>query len=478
MRVLFVVYDLYMEPLGVMYLSSVLKQAGHETELAVINEEDVIAVARRFQPDVVAYSLHTGVQQYHLRLNTRLKQEMDFFAAFGGPHPTFFPEMIQERGVDGLCRGEGESALLSLVHRLESGQSPSDLQNWWIWHNNHIWRNPLAPLVADLDTVPFPDRELIRSKEYLIKHPGQRTVMTARGCPYRCTYCFNHAYVKMYGSEAKRVRRRSVDNVIEELMQLKLDYGLRFVYFADDTFNLMPDWLAEFAEKYPKKVGVPFLCNVRANLVTEERMRFIADAGAYSVCMGIETGDEHLRNVVLKRGMTDEQIYRAARIIHDLGLKLYTTNMLGIPTGTLEHDFATVRMNQAIKPHATMVALLQPYPRTEIREFAQSLGLLEGSVEDIPSSFNWVTVVKMNPKERRQVKNLRHLFVLLVQASWLMPLARLLVKLPLTRIYQIFGMIFNEYLVSTRIFKPVPSIKFYRRLVKSRLKEFLPFYNR
>lgn len=469
MKILFVTYDIYMEPLGILYLSGVLKQAGHETALAVISAEDVLTTARSFRPDVVAYSLHTGVQHSHLAVNARLKREMDFFAAFGGPHPTFFPEMIEEQGVDGVCLGEGEHALLNLVQRLESGQSALDLPNWWIRQDGQIQRNPLAPLITDLDTIPFPDRELMRSKEHLLKYPGQRSIMTARGCPYRCTYCFNHAYVKLYGGSGKQVRRRSVDNVVEEARQLKLDYGAQFIYFADDTFNLMTDWLAEFAAKYPQKVGLPFLCNIRANLVDEERMRFIAQAGAYSVCMGIETGNEKLRNTVLKRGITDEQIHRAAQIIHSLGLRLYTTNILGNPGSSLEDDYQTVRLNQAIRPHATSVTLLQPYPRTEIRDYAASLGLLESSVEDIPWSYARSTVFKLSPHQRRQVENLHHLFGLLVQIPWLTSLSQFLIKLPLTHFYLFLYMVFNEYLTRARIFKPAPSLKFYWRTIRSRL---------
>lgn len=476
MRILFITYDVYMEPLGILYLSSVLKQAGYDTELAVLNEEDVMAVARRFQPDVVAHSLHTGVQAFHLALNSRLKQEMDFFAAFGGPHPTFFPEIVEEKDVDGVCLGEGEGALLHLVTRLGQGQSPTDVENWWIRQNGQVKHNGLAPLIMDLDTVPFPDRDLLRCKEHLLKYPGQRTIMTARGCPYKCTYCFNHAYVKLYDGEGKRVRRRSVDNVIEEARQLKLDYGAEFFYFADDTFNLMRDWLAEFAAKYPQKVDVPFLCNIRANVVNEERMRLIAQAGAYSVCMGIETGNEELRNTVLKRGMKDVHIYRAADIVHDLGLKLYTTNMLGNPSSSLEDDLETLHLNQAIKPHATSVTLLQPYPRTEIREYAESLGLLEGTVEDLPSSYARVSVIKMEPAQRRQVENLHHLFGLLVQVPWLTAPTRFLIKLPLTRFYLLFYMVFNEYLTRARIFKPAPSWGFYWRTIKSRLRGRWPFH--
>jgi hypothetical protein len=174
--------------------------------------------------------------------------------------------------------------------------------------------------------------------------------------------------------------------------------------------------------------------------------------------------------------MTDEQIYRAASIIHDLGLRLYTANILGIPGGSLEHDYETLRLNQAVRPHATSSTLLQPYPRTEIRGYAESLGMVEGTVEDIPWSYARSTVIKMDPKQRRQVENLHHLFGLLVQVPWLTGVSRFLIKLPLTRFYLLFYMVFNEYLTRARIFKPAPSLSFYWRSVKSRLRGRWPFH--
>ena len=476
MRVLFVVYDLYLEPLGALYLAGVLKEHGHETRLAVLAEDDLVAVAQEFHPDVVAHSLHTGVQAAHLAANARLKEAGAFFAAFGGPHPTFFPEIIEEEGVDGACVGEGEHALLGLVERLAAGEPPDDLANWWLRRDGQVVRNAVAPLIADLDTIPFPDREMLRPKEHLLKYPGQRSIMTARGCPYQCAYCFNHAYNRLYEGTSKRVRRRSVENVVEEALQLKRDYGAQFIYFADDTFNIMPEWLAEFAAEYPKRVGLPFVCNIRANVVDEERMRLIAQAGAHSVCMGIETGNEALRNAVLKRAMTDEQIYRAAEIVHRLGLKLYTTNILGNPGGSLAHDLETLRMNQKVRPDATAVMLLQPYPRTEIRAHAEELGVLQGTVEDIPSSATRVSTIRMAPGERRQVENLHRLFGLFVLAPWLTPLARTLIRLPLGRLYLLVYMALNEYRTRAHIFRPGPSIGFYWRMIRARLAKRWPFH--
>ena len=124
-----------------MYLSSALKAAGHQVELAVGAHQDPVVVAREFQPDVAAYSVITGSQRYYLDLNRRLKAEIpNAFSVFGGPHPTFFPEMIEEEGVDGICRGEGEAALVELVGVLAGGggEAVFDLDNWSFRRNGDV----------------------------------------------------------------------------------------------------------------------------------------------------------------------------------------------------------------------------------------------------------------------------------------------------------------------------------------------------
>ena len=169
MRVLFVTQQIDYEPQGIMHLSSALKAAGHQVALAVEAHEDPVAVAREFRPGIVGYTVITGSQQYYLQLNRRIKQEIDVFSAFGGPHPTFFPEMIEEEGVDGICIGEGEEAIVDLANVLEDGgpgglQNPS-IPNWHFKLNGEIVRNPVRPYVDDLDSLPLPDRDLVYNKD-------------------------------------------------------------------------------------------------------------------------------------------------------------------------------------------------------------------------------------------------------------------------------------------------------------------------
>jgi anaerobic magnesium-protoporphyrin IX monomethyl ester cyclase len=120
LHLLFIVKEIDNEPQGILIISSVLKQAGHQVSLVVASEEDPVEAALRLRPDVVGYTVYTGPHTWYLELNQRIRDQLPgVFSIFGGPHPTFFPEMIEREGVDGLCIGEGEYATLDLMNALE-----------------------------------------------------------------------------------------------------------------------------------------------------------------------------------------------------------------------------------------------------------------------------------------------------------------------------------------------------------------------
>ncbi|RLC48758.1 MAG: hypothetical protein DRH70_00145 [Candidatus Coatesbacteria bacterium] len=160
MRIMFIIHDIIMEPLGVTYLSSVLKRAGHQTRLVAITQGDLFDVVDAFKPELLGYSLSTGYEQRFFDINLELKKRYNALSVFGGAHPTFFPEMIEQPGVDAVCLGEGELALAEFVEALDDGKLPTDVANFWVKDNGTIHRNPVRPLVEDLDTIPFPDREI------------------------------------------------------------------------------------------------------------------------------------------------------------------------------------------------------------------------------------------------------------------------------------------------------------------------------
>jgi radical SAM superfamily enzyme YgiQ (UPF0313 family) len=458
------------EPLGLLYLSGVLRQAGHEVRLSVVASEDPVQVARDWQPGVVGYSVYTGSHTYYRDLNLRVKAALpNVVSVFGGPHPTFFPEYIDEPGVDALCVGEGEGAMLDLVAAVEAGQPIAGIPNWWVKCDDHVEQAPVRALEPNLDRLPFPDRRLVFDRDPVSRQSGIKHFITSRGCPYNCTYCFNHAVAKIYDVKANRLRQMSVDRVIEEVNEVRATYPLQFVVFVDDLFIISVPWLREIADRFPREVGLPFFCNVRANLVTAdpERVALLKQAGCASVAMGLETGNEQLRNGLLKRNLTDRQILEASRLIHEAGIQLLTTNMVGLPGGTLENDFETMRLNQACRPAYTNVFLYQPYPRTELGEYSRQNGYAGGSMDDIDDSAWERSVLRFSsPEEKRQIENFSKFLALCVEWPWLEGPVRWLIKLPPNGLFRLVYKLWKGYAIKSRIHPYQPSFREFVQTVR------------
>jgi radical SAM superfamily enzyme YgiQ (UPF0313 family) len=472
-RILLVIKQVDYEPLGLLYISSVLRAAGHEVRLSIAASQDPVAVARDWQPGIVGYSVFTGSQRFYRDLNLRIKQQLPgVLSVFGGPHPTFFPEFLEEPGVDAVCIGEGEGAMLDLAAAVQAGRSFTGIDNWWFKHEGGVERNAIRPLEDNLDLLPLPDREMLFAEDGYTRQSGIKHFMTSRGCPYECTYCFNHALAKIYGVKRNRLRQMSVGRVIEEVRSVRDRYPLQFVVFVDDLFIIHVEWLRELAARFPAEVGLPFFCNVRANLVTPEKMALLKQAGCASVAMGVETGSEKLRNEILRRNLSDRQLIEASRLIREAGLQLLTNNMLGLPGGTLKDDFGTLILNQACRPGYTSCFLYQPYPRTALGEYAREHGYFQGSVDDIDDSAWECSVLTFaSPAEKQQIENLNKLFALAVEWPRLTGPVRRLIKLPRNRLYRLAFKLWRGYAVKNRIhpYRPSP-----RELVRT-VRRFMKF---
>ena len=473
MRILLVIKQVDYEPLGLLYISNVLKAAGHEVRLSVAASQDPVAVARDWQPGIVGYSVFTGSQRFYCDLNLRIKQEVPaVVSAFGGPHPTFFPELIEQPGVDAVCIGEGEGAMLDLAAAVEAGRLLTGINNWWFKHDGGVEQNPVRPLEANLDLLPFPDRDLLFQEDGFARQNSIKHFMTSRGCPYECTYCFNHALAKIYGVKHNRLRQMSVGRVIEEVRSVRDRYPLQFVVFVDDLFIIHAEWLRELAGRFPGEVGLPFFCNVRANLVTPEKVMLLKQAGCASVGMGLETGNEKLRNGILRRNLSDRQLIEASRLIREAGIQILTNNLLGLPGGTLEDDFETLALNHACRPGYASAFLYQPYPRTELGEYARQHGYAQGSVDEIDdSAWERSVLTFASPAEKRQIENFNKLFALAVEWPRLTGPVRRLIRLPRNRLYRLAFKLWRGYAIKNRIhpYRPSP-----RELVRT-VRRFMKF---
>lgn len=395
-------------------------------------ENDSAGLIKRVQqskPDIVAFSSMTGPHQWDLWTASQIKKHFNLLTIFGGPHPTFFPEMINHPVVDIVCRGEGEQATLELLNCLDKNQPFSHIQNLWFKKDGSVQKNQVRPLIEDLDQIPFVDRELYYQEAPLLKDLPFKRFMTGRGCLYNCTYCFNHALRKLYLGKGKYIRKRSVENVLNEIKQVKEKYKLKVVRFSDDTFILDINWLEEFSQRYKKEIGLPFSALGRPNEINERVVKALKEAGCFYLYFGIESGNQKIRNQVLKRNVSDEQIFQAAGLCKKYGLKFGTYNMIGMPGETLDQAFETIKINNLIKADASTCNVLEPYPGTEIAAYAQELGVLDKNF----NVDNFDPAGAHSPLKQPQIKeieNLQKFFYLACKYPWTIPIIKKLIKLP------------------------------------------------
>ncbi len=424
------VQNLAYEYLGVMYLSAALRQAGHKTE-AFIRERSDDELARQvleFEPDVAAFSCTTGIHHWAVDCADRIKRQGRVLTVFGGPHPTFFPDFIEHTPVDVICRGEGEQAVVELADRLDAGDSLYDTRNCYFKRNGKIIRNELRPLISDLDSIPDPDRLIYRSK-YPYLRKTQAAFMAGRGCPYKCAFCFNHSLQRIYRGLGPFVRFRKPEKVVDEIVRVAGQCNLRTVYLQDDTLFVNKRWVRQFAELYGERVALPMVCLVRADQTDEESIAALKRAGLKNVFFGIESGDEAIRNGLLKKGVTDEDIFRTARLLRKYAIRFRTYNMLGLPGETMEQAIRTVRLNAEIRTDFPWCSLFRPYPGTELGRSVEEKGLLTRPIEEArqPSFFKDSIV---RSEHSLELANLQKLFYYGVKFPRLIPLIKKIIGLP------------------------------------------------
>ncbi len=432
------IQNLSYEYLGVMYLSSLLKSNGHEVDCFIEHGQGIGRLVKevvRFNPDMAGFSCTTGVHPWSLRVARQLKKiKPDVKVVLGGPHPTFFPEIIEEAPVDMICRGEGEYALLEAAHRLDERKDLSTIENLWVKKNGQIFKNEVRPLIEDLDALPFPDRNLYVRK-YPFLHKSQKAFLVGRGCPFSCAYCFNHAFKKLYHERGRFVRYRSPENIIAEIKEVRARTPFQTVYFQDDTFGLEKEWSLEFLSRYRNELGLAFICLLRADLTDETFIRSLKSSGCQRVFFGIETGSQDLRTMILKKKVSDEQILETARLLRKYEIRFRTYNMFALPGETLEDAFQTVRLNIKIKTDYPWSSLFQPFPGTELTTFARERGLIDVHSCFEPSFFEKSLLCL---PEKKEIENLHRLFFYAVKFPFLFPIIRKAIRWNLGTFYNIF----------------------------------------
>lgn len=428
-------HNLVYEHMGPMYLSAILKRNNHDCDVFIQGYDgDIVEKTIEAKPDLVAFSCTTGQHKWASKIAKKIKEKYQVLIMMGGPHPTYFPEVINDSNIDIICRGEGEYAFLELANALRDKKNITRIKNLWVKKGGKIYKNNLRPLNQNLDELPFPDRTLYYAKYNFLKKNPRKSFLTTRGCPFDCTFCHNHSLKKIYGDKRHYVRRRSVEKVIEEILEVKSKYPLEVVYLMDDTFILDHAWVKKFLKLYKEKVKLPFTCLVRAGLITGDLIKKMSLAGCKRTFFSIETGNEHLRNKILKKGITNKQIIYAAKLMKKYKIKFKGYNMLGLPGETLEDAFLTIKLNRKIKTDYPVCTILQPYPQTELYEYLLKNGYLGESFS--PDGFTQSYFgLNQQMKVKEEILNLHKFFFYAVKFPWLDPIIKQLIKLPPNKMF-------------------------------------------
>ena len=397
MRVLF--YYRGIENLGVGYLMSMLKHHGHEIDLifdpgvddnlflkaphlAWLNRhEGLLERAAAFKPDLVAMGALTNLWPFASKMAHKLKERLGVPILVGGHHAQALPDyVLQHPAVDIVCTGEGELAMLELANRMERGEPYFDVSTLWFKDGDTIHRNEMGPLENDLDTFPFPEKQLWW--EYGC-FKDNLEVFTGRGCPFKCTFCNIHYQREIFAGKGDFLRKRSIPNVIEELKQNLAKYDPKFVSIHDDNFTTNPHWVEEFCEVYRKEVNLPWYCFGYPTTIKPRLVKAMAAANCATVFMGVDSGSPEIRRELMERPMRDELIYEAARRIMDAGIGLQVSCIYGNPGETPEQMMSTLHMVDRIQPTQCSAYIFYPFPKTKMYQAAVETGYLDAEGEEL-----------------------------------------------------------------------------------------------
>jgi len=398
MRVLFIYPNLNAEEgfnHGIAVLSGALKARDHQTGLININEalydvptdDELVDQVRAFDPGLVAFSVMSQQYAHARRLARAIRRALpDVALAVGGVHTLMCTEQIKADDIwDFIGVGECDEALPELVDRLAAGDPTCrDVANFCVRTPDGTYRhNPLGRYPR-LEALPPEDYEIYDLDHMLARKNGWQSILTSRGCPFRCSYCFNREMRNRYADEANEpprayLRHTPPQRVIDEIIALRDRHpAIETIIFDDDLLTLNRDYCIELFERYAAaKVGLPFVLNAHVQAFGDDVARALAAAGCMIVKFGVESGSNDLRRRVLHRFMSNDKIAEAFETCHRHGLHSSAFLMIGLPFETRQTLDETIDLMVRVRPGRMRWAIFFPFEGTESYAIAESAGLID-----------------------------------------------------------------------------------------------------
>lgn len=396
------------EAIGLRILTSCLKREGHEVCLLIGEDrhqgdydneqlDSITELARG--SDLIGISVMTNYFNNAVQITRKLKMELTVPVLWGGIHPTIRPlECLKHAEM--VCIGEGEETLVELVKKMEHGLSYDDIPGIMVKGREDMFKP--RPLIQDLNSLPFPDnsyedyymlvgQEICKMNDAMLKKyfiSIHYRTLTSRGCLFSCTYCCNSTLHRMF-THQKKLRKRSVDNIIEELIQIKSKLPfLKVIEFSDDAFmHFSTKEIEEFSREYKEKIGIPlFVVGVSPKSVTKEKISLLLDAGMTRLRMGIQTGSERTKRLY-KRNYSNQLVEESTAIINEFTDRLDSVIydiILDNPWETDEDLIDTLMFLVRLRPpYSLMFFSLTFYPETDLYKKAKRDGIIKDDLNDV-----------------------------------------------------------------------------------------------
>ncbi|OGN25688.1 MAG: hypothetical protein A3B17_02180 [Candidatus Yanofskybacteria bacterium RIFCSPLOWO2_01_FULL_45_72] len=433
MKILFVMRDDgdMTEPMNLMLLSALAKRAGHQTQIMVLERDDISNALTEFKPNIAAFSCITGNQKAYIKAASEVKHlQPSILTVFGGPHFTYFPGEIMRHpeAIDVICVGEGDDAWPELLMSLESGMSLDKVQNLITKNNSQqvmevsskfpttdhceayqMKRGIIRARKTDLDSLPFLDRGLIYGGT-AFKNRFKRTHMASRGCPFRCAYCFEPQFNDLYKGLGRVRQYYSVDRFLDELEFVKSNWDTRYFKFYDDVFLPFPNagelaWHEEFCSKYPKRIGLPFhlltRCDVVMTVKRKHSINLIRDwkkTGLASLTMSIESGNRFIHDHIIVRDMSQQDVKDAFKLARDEHVYTFPNTIVAIPAPLIPAESDT-KFNEKIIQVGKELRILKTINRANI------------DIDDITKLIrSWLPNEKQDHQKRKFIVEMLKLF--------------------------------------------------------------------
>jgi anaerobic magnesium-protoporphyrin IX monomethyl ester cyclase len=366
-------------PLGLLYLAAVLRRVNYSVamydgafEPDFKNFEETM---QTLKPKIVGLTALITTRRNALGL-AEIAKRHGAFVIFGGPDPTGKPEAyLRHTGPDGkrvvdvVVWDEGENTLLELMDHL-TGRNGADLMSLhqikglrFLDDAGQLVSTARRPPIDDLDSLPFPSRDLIDAEAYkknwTAKHGyWSLSMINTRGCPYACTWCQKGIFGRSY-------RSRSPENAAEEMRLIKAEYNPDQIRVVDDITGVDRDWVFAWRDAVAKlDASIPFECLSRVNLVDVPLLTALQEIGCKKIYFGAESGSQKVLNA-MKKGSKVEQIYRAAEACRTVGIHVYYFMMVGYPGEEMEDLALSVKLLTETIPDSFSTTIAYPLPGTE-----------------------------------------------------------------------------------------------------------------